>query len=68
MSELLSPSEVEHLARARGLTIRALCREVGIAPSTFTRWKSGETEPTLGVYRRIVAAVAPTPTPAQAAA
>jgi len=61
MNMLLSATDVEQLARNRGLTTRELCRMVGIAPSTFTRWKSGETEPTLGVYRRIVQAVSAPP-------
>lgn len=34
-----------------------VCREAGIAPSTFSRWRRGETEPTLGVYRRVCEAV-----------
>jgi transcriptional regulator with XRE-family HTH domain len=42
------------LAKARGLTIAQLCARAGIAHSTFTRWRSGRTSPTLDVYQRLV--------------
>lgn len=61
MSELLSPKDVEKLAAAAGKSMAEVCREAGVAPSTFTRWKAGQTEPTLGVYRRLVAVVSPAP-------
>jgi transcriptional regulator with XRE-family HTH domain len=53
MTDLLSPSDVETLAAKAGKTMAQVCREAGIAPSTFTRWKAGITEPSLPVYRRI---------------
>ena len=57
MDDLLTPSDVERLAKARGMTMTEVCRRAEIAHTTFNRWKRAETEPTLGVYRRIVAAV-----------
>jgi transcriptional regulator with XRE-family HTH domain len=57
MSILLTPEQVEAKAAAAGKTMAEVCREASIAPSTFSRWRRGETEPTLGVYRRICAAV-----------
>jgi len=49
----------EYVARVRqsGSTLAEICRKAGIAPSTLTRWQSGETEPTLSVYRRLIEAV-----------
>lgn len=57
MSILLTPANIEAKAAAAGRTMAEVCRQAGIAPSTFTRWKRGETEPTLGVYRRLCDAV-----------
>jgi transcriptional regulator with XRE-family HTH domain len=57
MDELLTPQDVERLASERGLTIGQVCQQAGIAHSTFTRWRRGDTEPTLDVYRRIRAVV-----------
>jgi transcriptional regulator with XRE-family HTH domain len=56
MAELLTPQELETLARANGKSMAQVCRETNIAPSTFTRWKRGQHEPTLGIYRRLTEA------------
>lgn len=61
MTDLLTPSDIKRLAGERGLTLAAVCAKAGIATSTFTRWQAGHTEPTLTVYRRIVAAVSDAP-------
>lgn len=53
MSDLLTPGDVEDLARQAGIPMAELCRRAGISPSIFSRWKSGETEPSLSNYRRI---------------
>lgn len=57
MDELLTPSDIEQLAVKAGIPMREVCQRASIAQTTWYRWKSGDTEPTLGVYRRIVAAV-----------
>lgn len=57
MDNLLTPSEVKALAKERGITMAEVCRRAGINATTFNRWERGETEPGLGVYRRIVAAL-----------
>jgi predicted transcriptional regulator len=59
MSELLTPEEIERRASVAGLSMADVCRSAGIARSTFSRWKAGETEPTLSVYRRLCEAVSP---------
>lgn len=63
MHDLLSPAEVERLAGEAGLSMAEVCRRAGIAQSTFTRWKAGRTEPSIGVYRRIVQAMEAPATP-----
>jgi transcriptional regulator with XRE-family HTH domain len=56
MAELLTPTDIERLAKQGGKSIAEVCREAGIAQSTFSRWKRGATEPTLDVYRRLATA------------
>lgn len=53
MENPLTADVIEARARARGMSMLEMCRAAGIAASTFTRWKAGKTEPTLGVYRRL---------------
>lgn len=59
MVALLTPSDIEAKAKAAGLTIAELCRRAGIAQSTFSRWKAGDTKPTIGVYERLCEAAQP---------
>lgn len=59
MSELLTPEDVEARAQAAGISISTICQNAGIARSTFTRWKRGDTQPTLAVYLRIRDALPP---------
>lgn len=58
MAELLTPLELEALAKSNGKSMAQVCRETNIAPSTFTRWKQGLHEPTLGIYRKLTQAAA----------
>jgi transcriptional regulator with XRE-family HTH domain len=53
IGDLLTASEIEAEAAAAGLSMAEVCRRAGVAQSTFTRWKSGKTEPTLDVYRKL---------------
>ena len=61
MSEFdrLRPEFIEARAKAAGLSLEELCKRAGIAMSTFYRWRSGDTEPRLDVYRRLIAATEP---------
>lgn len=43
MRDILSPRDIEQIAEDAGTSITAICREAGIARSTFTRWKAGQT-------------------------
>lgn len=67
MVDLLSPSDIESLAAKAGKSIAQVCREAGVAQSTFSRWKAGRTEPTLDVYRRLLGAVSAADSPSEAA-
>lgn len=54
MNDLLTAADLEALAKAKPISIAEVCRRAGVAESTFWRWKSGATEPTLGIYRRLL--------------
>jgi transcriptional regulator with XRE-family HTH domain len=58
MSAILTPTDVEALAAKAGKTMMQVCKEANIAPSTFSRWKRGETSPSLKVYEKIMQAAA----------
>jgi len=45
--------DLEAQARARGLSISEVCREAGVARSTFTRWKSGDHTPNFRTIQKI---------------
>lgn len=58
-TDLLSPEDIEARARAAGITIADACKLAEIAFSTFYRWKTGKTNPSVEVYRRLCDATAP---------
>jgi lambda repressor-like predicted transcriptional regulator len=60
MDALKTPTEIEAMAEAAGKSMASVCREAGIAYSTFRRWKAGVTDPGLSVYRRLVACASKT--------
>lgn len=41
-------------ARGLGVTPAGLCALAGVHPTTFDRWRRGETTPQLGTLRRIL--------------
>ncbi|WP_332828945.1 hypothetical protein [Novacetimonas sp. GS1] len=51
---MLTPHEIEEIAKENGLTMPQVCRLAGVAFSTFTRWRQKKSEPRIGVYTRIV--------------
>jgi hypothetical protein len=53
MDKLLSPEDIERLAVEAGITIIELCKRADIAHTTFYRWKSGRTCPSIDVYERL---------------
>jgi transcriptional regulator with XRE-family HTH domain len=46
-------SRLVTLAEGAGLSVTALCRLAGVAPSTVTRWRSGKTQPTFRIWEKI---------------
>lgn len=56
--QLPTAAQIEARARRVGLGIPELCRLTGIAPSTFYRWKAGDTTPRLDVCQRLLDAIA----------
>lgn len=55
-ASLLTAADVERLAEQRGLSMAEVCRRANVAPSIFSRWKSGACSPNLKSYSRIVEA------------
>ena len=45
--------DLEAQAREAGKSISEVCREAGVARSTFTRWKSGSHEPNIRTLQKI---------------
>ena len=44
---------LEAQAREAGKSISEVCRQAGVARSTFTRWKSGSHEPNMRTIQKI---------------
>ena len=57
MNALEMVKNLEARARAVGLGTNALCKLAGIYPSTFNRWKAGDTSPTMGKIAKVEAVV-----------
>lgn len=49
-------SKIEAELREVGATVTDVCREAGIARSTWRRWSVGETQPNFGTWQSIVEA------------
>ncbi len=49
-------SHIERLALEAGLTIDELCEKAHVARSTLTRWKNGDSQPTLSTIKKFEAA------------
>jgi len=56
MKVVFTAIEIENHVRAAGLTMSQVCEHAGVAPSIFSRWKSGDTRPNIDNYERIVVA------------
>lgn len=53
MKNIPTPKEIKDRAEDIGLSYVSLCKEAGVAPSTFNRWLNGKTNP-IKSYRQIV--------------
>ncbi|WP_077930670.1 helix-turn-helix domain-containing protein [Acetobacter persici] len=52
-----TPADIECAAARQGQSIGDVCKRAGVARSTFQRWKSGETSPTISVLTKLVKAL-----------
>jgi transcriptional regulator with XRE-family HTH domain len=52
---------IEHRLRKAGVSVDEFCARVGIWRQTWTKWKSGKTEPQMRVWRRVESALAAIP-------
>lgn len=59
MDTLLTPDDIERMASEQDMHMAQVFRRANVAASTFYRWKHGSSEPTMGVYKRLVEAVSP---------
>jgi DNA-binding transcriptional regulator YiaG len=57
------PKEIEAAAKAKGLSIAALCRRADIDPSTFNRWAAGRGVPSVRSVQRMIDAIEREPKP-----
>ena len=53
MDSISVVEELEARAKAVGLSLNEVCRQAGVARSTFTRWKSGDHTPTIRVLQKM---------------
>ena len=65
MSKLLTPTQIERRARKNGMTIAGMCKAAKIAPSTFNRWKGGDTSIKLSIYQKLLDVTARNAAPQQ---
>ena len=68
MSTLLSPDDFLAAAADAGTSMSEVCRAAGIAPSTFSRWKAGQTSPSIENYQALLTALRNAKRPAGGAA
>ncbi len=60
MDSISVVEDLEAQAREAGKSISEVCREAGVARSTFTRWKSGDHTPNIRTIQKL-SAVLPKP-------
>lgn len=46
-------AEIERVVKGADKSLKWLCEEVGIAPSTFGRWKAERTVPNMATWSRV---------------
>jgi len=53
MQTLPTPRSLEILAAAAGITMAEACRRAEITPAVFTRWKTGNSSPSIGNVEKL---------------
>jgi len=46
-------AEMESQLSCAGLTVKALCEDAGVNPSTWTRWKAGSHAPNMTTWQKV---------------
>ena len=46
-------AEMESQLSSAGLTVKALCEDAGVNPSTWTRWKAGSHTPNMATWQKV---------------
>jgi predicted transcriptional regulator len=54
MADLPTPQDVEILAVQADMSVAQACRDAGVSPAVFQRWKRGDTTPTLRTLEMIL--------------
>ena len=57
MDTIWTPADVERQAAEAGISLKELCARAEISHTTFYRWRSGATSPSIDVYTRIIKAL-----------
>ena len=57
LNHLVTPCGLKDWADACGLKMNDICREAGVARSTWWRWKTGRVGMTIAVYTKLVDAL-----------
>lgn len=58
MDKLPTAEDIEARAKAASLSIAELCRQAGVAQSTFHRWRGEKTSPSVETVQRMLDVVA----------
>jgi transcriptional regulator with XRE-family HTH domain len=53
MTHLDHMNRIELAAQKKGVSLTEFFKKAGIAPSTWTRWRRKDTEPTLKKWRKV---------------
>ncbi len=57
MSNVLTASDIETLAKRYGMSINVLCKNAGVALAAFYKWRSGKVVPSLTTYDKLLTAI-----------
>ena len=66
--QLPTPDEIAAAAKAKGLTIAAMCRRADVDATAFHRWRAGHGAPNLATVQKMIDAIEHEPTPDRTAA
>ena len=65
--QLPTPNDIEQAARAKGLSIAAMCRRADVDATAFHRWRAGDGAPNMATVQKMLDAIQREPVKASAA-